>query len=1726
MTQPTYTDLEIHIRPRQEDGYPVDIRLDGEQAFQGTMRAGILPWISSGDLRKDGQWLFDTLFADTSLRDAWVRASERSPDHRRIRLWIDTDAPELHAVPWELLHDGDTFLAADAATPLSRYLPGIGAWGYTVLQGPLRVLAVIANPTDLADYKLAPLDIVQERSVLNAALDELPPNRRRLDVLDAPVTLARLEDQLRAGNYHILHLVAHGVVNQRQGQAALYLQDDNGQTEVVTATDFAAMLERLEHDHCPHLVFLAACQTAAQGTADAFRSFGPTLLDAGIPAVVAMQDVIAIRSARTLSGTFYGQLAQHGAVDVALNAARGTLLTHGQPDAVVPVLFLRRRDGQVWRPPARHDFYQHIPLPQHYLPRPDVLATVKTALLANPDGLALTAAVQMNALHGMGGIGKTVLARALCEDAEVQATFPDGILWATLGQTPNLTARLREWVETLGGISSENAPTPDQLKNKLVQLLAQRACLLVVDDVWQYGHAEAFQVAGPSCRMLLTTRDAEIPRALGATLQPVDVLPPAQAVALLEQWAEGNLDDTNPDLKQCIIARLGCLPLALKLAGAQLRRKDPARWLKTFDARKLKLRRTETLHDSLEQTFALSIDELSGEDWRCYTALAIFKEDEAIPFVAIAKLWGALAGLDEEETTDLLDDLAARALLQLKDTPSGPVATLHDLLRDFITAELGEQDALAAHRALLEAYRTTQTGEGWHTMPDDGYLYAHLAYHLYATSDYGALKALFDDDHWLHARVSADDYIYDGYLADLSLAWQWAQAATTSAKEVGFPLVIADCVHYALIHTTVNSLASNYEPALVARAIETSLWPPERGLSIARRVVGAEKQAWMIVALLKTGCLSDSLNANAQCLGLVAIRTIENERQRTEVLITLASQLTGEWLIEGLALAQTIKDKRNRVRVLGALLSQLVGTAREQVLMEGITAMQTARNPREQVKILATLAPYLTDGLLTETLATACAIGDERYRAEALATLAPYLTDKLLTKSLKVARAIDPKYYRVKALAALTPYLADTTRTQTLMENFATVCAINKREWQAEVLATLASQLTDSLRDQALSESLKAIRAIEKEWKQIRILLILAPRLTGDLLQEGLAMARAIKNEWGRAMILAKLAPEALDTNQILNEALMIARMIKNEGRQVEILATVALQLAGMAQSQVLMEALQVMRTIENPYYRTEALVALAPLLTDDLLMKALTTMLTITDEYRQAIVLAAFAWYFKDMSPNQILTEALLAAYKTRKQKERAWALAELVPQLSGTNQIQALKEELLITQMIKDEWLQVKIMLALAPLLSGDLLGEVLRMALRIKRARSQVEVLMALIPQLTGDLLMEALAAIRALRWEEGRAKTLMALIPQIASDDFHCSLLAEALAIARGFKNKGWQAEVLAILASYFTDKVRSQILMEALAAAQASKRVGDPEVALVTLIRHLSADNHRMDWLTEILTVVCAIKWEKNRLGVLMELASQCVADGYHIDLLKRILAATREIEDEGDRTGILLILVPQFTGMFQSQILTEALAAARAIKYEESRVKAFLKLAHHFTDALKNQILMEALATAREINKDESRARCLAMLAPRFTDASCRSQILADALAAACAIEDEWRRALMLSELVPQLAADDSCYSPLVKVLASVATITNKEYQLRVLIAMTLSIDISDSVTRKVHQKLLLYLWELRSRERADLLSFLAKDDLSFLQALSVTQEGYNQIAQSVTDVCTKWEWI
>jgi hypothetical protein len=183
-------------------------------------------------------------------------------------------------------------------------------------------------------------------------------------------------------------------------------------------------------------------------------------------------------------------------------------------------------------------------LPPHYLPR-SVDLGLKQKLLAGGANVGNTGQSSAVGIQGMGGIGKTVLTAALAHDSEVRQAFSDGIYWLTIGQKPNLLELQNQLLRQLTG-SKETLITEQEAKDALRSALEGRAALLVVDDAWTIGHADAFSVTAPPTRLIITTRDQEILVGLGAEEHRVDVLLPEDAIKMLAQWVGEITPDKLP----------------------------------------------------------------------------------------------------------------------------------------------------------------------------------------------------------------------------------------------------------------------------------------------------------------------------------------------------------------------------------------------------------------------------------------------------------------------------------------------------------------------------------------------------------------------------------------------------------------------------------------------------------------------------------------------------------------------------------------------------------------------------------------------------------------------------------------------------------------------------------------------------------------------------------------------------------------------------------------------------------------------------------------------------------------------------------------------------------------------------------------------------------------------------------------------------------------------------
>ncbi|MBD2342482.1 hypothetical protein H6G64_36925 [Calothrix sp. FACHB-156] len=116
-------------------------------------------------------------------------------------------------------------------------------------------------------------------------------------------------------------------------------------------------------------------------------------------------------------------------------------------------------------PQTKLAIFQAPPLPTHFVERPEYSDDLKTRLLTE-DNRTLV----ITAIHGLGSVGKSTLAAALAVDAEIQTRFCDGILWATLGQQPDVLSLISGWVQALGDYSfkptGSYAVLSDPVKNK------------------------------------------------------------------------------------------------------------------------------------------------------------------------------------------------------------------------------------------------------------------------------------------------------------------------------------------------------------------------------------------------------------------------------------------------------------------------------------------------------------------------------------------------------------------------------------------------------------------------------------------------------------------------------------------------------------------------------------------------------------------------------------------------------------------------------------------------------------------------------------------------------------------------------------------------------------------------------------------------------------------------------------------------------------------------------------------------------------------------------------------------------------------------------------------------------------------------------------------------------------------------------------------------------------
>lgn len=292
--------------------------------------------------REFGSRLFELIFQG-SARDALVTSMSNalSVDERGLRVMLDLDgAPALRNVPWELLWDKPDFISISAYTPVLRYVTPSLRRPPVAVRSPLRILGMISSPGDVA-----PLDVEDEKEQLTSACRHLK-ERGLLEIeWVEEANLSGLLEALKSGTrFHVFHFMGHGDFDEQDEDGVLLFEGPAGRSQRVPGARLGTILR--DH-HTLRLAVINACEGAR--TASDSSGVASSLMEYGLPAVIAMQFEISDVAAISFARCFYGSLARGNLIDNALADARLGMFADGHGlEWATPVMFTSVEDGQLF----------------------------------------------------------------------------------------------------------------------------------------------------------------------------------------------------------------------------------------------------------------------------------------------------------------------------------------------------------------------------------------------------------------------------------------------------------------------------------------------------------------------------------------------------------------------------------------------------------------------------------------------------------------------------------------------------------------------------------------------------------------------------------------------------------------------------------------------------------------------------------------------------------------------------------------------------------------------------------------------------------------------------------------------------------------------------------------------------------------------------------------------------------------------------------------------------------------------------------------------------------------------------------------------------------------------------------------------------------------------------------------------------------------------------------
>ncbi|GLT24906.1 hypothetical protein SLA2020_000680 [Shorea laevis] len=309
---------------------------------------------------------------------------------------------------------------------------------------------------------------------------------------------------------------------------------------------------------------------------------------------------------------------------------------------------------------------------------------------------------------GMPGLGKTTLAKSVCNNMHIQKYF-GRIMWVCVSESFDVERIVVEMFESLTKNSCA-IRNKDTVIQKIRDELGENNYLLVLDDVWNEESEKWADLK--SCllgickksgnRIVVTTRNENVALIMETRPEHRHHLQPLnddECWCIIMQRVFG--DDSAPlelvEIGRDIAKKCGGLPLVASVIGGTLCIKRPctAEWLSV----KIKIDAMGSLefqNNGIMHVLKLSFDRLPDPTLKqCFALCSIFPKDFVMRREMLIQLWMAegFIQLSEESTMTMEDigneyfnDLLSYSLFQMDEKDSfGSITTckMHDLIHDF-----------------------------------------------------------------------------------------------------------------------------------------------------------------------------------------------------------------------------------------------------------------------------------------------------------------------------------------------------------------------------------------------------------------------------------------------------------------------------------------------------------------------------------------------------------------------------------------------------------------------------------------------------------------------------------------------------------------------------------------------------------------------------------------------------------------------------------------------------------------------------------------------------------------------------------------------------------------------------------------------------------------------------------------------------------------------------------